>query len=110
VTTFAAPVSRRQFDELTRQVEAGNEAARQLAAQRRDSIIATALSQGRLAPAEREVWRTELDTNETRTVTLLAALEPTLQPCGEVLFPVAVDPAEDAAFAAFSTKWLGIPA
>jgi hypothetical protein len=91
VPSFAAALSQSQFDELTRQAEAGNEAARQLAAQRRDGIIATALSQGRLAPAEREVWRAELDANEIRTVTLLAALEPTQQANGEVLFPTVVD-------------------
>lgn len=46
------------------------------ATQRRDGVIAAALSQGRITPAEEAAWRASLDANEAGTTALLAALAP----------------------------------
>lgn len=43
---------------------------------RRDKAIATALSEGRLHPDERDAWRTALDQAEESTMTLLSARTP----------------------------------
>ncbi|MCQ9384441.1 phage protease [Brevibacterium moorei] len=74
--TGSVLVSEAQFSELT----ASNQSmATQLAeltaardADRRDGIINTALSEGRLHPSERDAWRTALDDNEESITTLLS--------------------------------------
>lgn len=71
-----ATLSASALSELQRQAAAGARAEAQLAAQRRDGIIATALSQGRIAPADSDRWREALEADEQRTATLLSSLTP----------------------------------
>lgn len=109
-------LSQGQLDDLLAKANAGQSAAEQLAAQRRDGIITTALSEGRLAVAEREVFRQRLDADEAGTVALLSALQPgrvPVTPQGHAGDASATDAAtsdEDAAFAAFSQVVYGLPA
>jgi phage I-like protein len=67
-------LSQGQYDELVANGEAGKAALAQIDAQRRDGIITTALSEGRLAPADQATWRAQLDKDEAGTVALLATL------------------------------------
>lgn len=61
---------------LQEQAAQGAAAAVELAKQRRDKAITTALREGRITPAEQKTWREQMDTNEPGTVALLAALTP----------------------------------
>ena len=78
--TDSVTVSAVAFSGLQAQVQnlsARNEALEQAATdKRRDGIIATALSEGRLTPAEVQPWREALDQSEASTVTLLASRTP----------------------------------
>lgn len=65
---------------------------------RRDEIIATALSEGRLTAPETASWRAALDTSEETTVTLLAARTPVFSTVGNNSNAQALTAAEDAAF------------
>jgi hypothetical protein len=60
---------------------------------RRDGIISSALSEGRLHVAEEGAWRTALDENEGVTVSLLTARQPifSVAEFGSALAPHAVD-------------------
>jgi ATP-dependent protease ClpP protease subunit len=51
---------------------------------RRDAIVAAAVSEGRIAPASRDTWRAQLDTNEEGTAALLASLTPNTIPVAEL--------------------------
>lgn len=75
-TDDTVTISRATFTQLSQGAAAGMTAAQQLDQQRRDQIIVTALSEGRITPAEQTVFRTQLDKDEEGTVTLLAALQP----------------------------------
>ncbi|KWW97408.1 hypothetical protein LI90_4380 (plasmid) [Carbonactinospora thermoautotrophica] len=96
------------FAELQAQAQAGAQAAAEIARQRRDQIITTALSEGRITPAEQQAWRQALDRDEEGTTALLNALQPR--------FPVTAlgsdapgqaGAADDAAWDEF-TKSLGL--
>ena len=67
-------LSQGQYDDLVRGANAGKAALAALDAQRRDQIITTALSEGRLRPSDQEAWRTALDRDEDNTVALLNTL------------------------------------
>jgi len=75
VTVSAVAFSNLQ--DTVQQLATRNEALEKAAtAKRRDEIIATALSEGRLTAPETASWRAALDTSEETTVTLLAARTP----------------------------------
>lgn len=69
-------LSQGQYDDLVRGAEAGRAALAALDTQRRDQIITTALSEGRLRPSDQDAWRVALDRDEAGTVALLATLPP----------------------------------
>jgi hypothetical protein len=85
-TPATVTLSQGQLDQLLAQAKAGEDAATELARQRRDKIVATALSEGRITPAEQKTWRDELDKNEAGTVTLLSSLAKGRVPVTEIGF------------------------
>jgi ATP-dependent protease ClpP protease subunit len=60
--------------ELQSNARMGAEARAEQDRARRDSIVATALAEGRITAASRDAWRTQLDSNEEGTTNLLASL------------------------------------
>ena len=66
-------VSKAQWDELTAQV---SELAAERKAKHQEQVIEAALSEGRIAPAEREKWTTALSAAPEATETLLSSLAP----------------------------------
>lgn len=71
-------LSAASFAELTAGATAGQASAVELAGQRRDRVLTSALSEGRILPAEEAAWRTALEANEAGTTTLLSGLTPRL--------------------------------
>lgn len=67
-------LSQGQYDDLMRGAQAGTAAIAELNRQRRDGIVTSALSVGKLRPADQQAWRTALDRDEEGTVALLATL------------------------------------
>lgn len=63
-----------RFAELEAQAAAGAQARAQQDAERRDRLVATALTEGRISAATRAVWRERLDVDEEGTSALLATL------------------------------------
>ena len=63
-----------RFAELEAQAAAGAQARAQQDAERRDRLVATALTEGRISAANRAVWRERLDADEDGTTALLATL------------------------------------
>ena len=57
-------------------VAAGSSPRRRGAPKDRDAIVDAAVADGRIAPANRDVWRARLDENESGTAALLATLTP----------------------------------
>ena len=78
--TGTVQVSEAQFSELTASNTAMRAELDQLHAERasarRDAVIETALSEGRLHPSEREAWRKALDDAEETATTLLSQMKP----------------------------------
>ena len=63
-----------RFAELEAQAAAGAQARAQQDAERRDRLVATALTEGRISAANRAIWRERLDADEDGTTALLATL------------------------------------
>ena len=64
------------FDELRVQAAEGAQARTVQITKDRDAIVDAAVADGRIAPANRDVWRARLDENESGTAALLATLTP----------------------------------
>lgn len=83
--------------ELRSNALAGAEARAEQDRTRRDGIIASAISDGRLAPTSRDHFRKMLDTDEAGTTAALASLQPnTALPVDEIGHAVGEAPAADA--------------
>lgn len=99
--------------ELRAQAELGARAMAELDRQRRDRIVAQALSEGRLTPASAATWRTQLDRNETGTVELLSQLTPSsalpTTEAGSAVDALSAEAADDSVWDSFSHDVLGIP-
>lgn len=63
---------------------AGREALEAQATTRRETIVATAIREGRIAPVSRDTWLAQLKSDETGTSTLLASLAPNTIPVDEI--------------------------
>ena len=89
-------VSKAQWDELTAQVA---DLAAERKAKHQEQVIESALSEGRIAPAEREKWTTALSAAPEATETLLSSLAPRVnvreQGSDVALSANATDPASD---------------
>jgi ATP-dependent protease ClpP protease subunit len=72
------------FAELQRSAAAGVTALEAIDSARRDGIIDAAIREGRIAPAARDTWRPQLDTNESGAVAILATLPKNTVPVTEI--------------------------
>jgi hypothetical protein len=84
---LTATVSRAQWEQQQREVaelraKVAEREARE-ARERRDGLITAALTDGRLAPSERQTWREQLDAAPEATEHLLASLRPGAVPVHE---------------------------
>lgn len=70
--------------ELQTAAQAGVTALAAQDASRRDAIVARAVAEGRIAPASRDTWRVQLDTNEEGTTALLNSLAANTIPVAEI--------------------------
>lgn len=96
-------VSKAQWDELTAQVA---ELAAERKAKHQEQVIESALSEGRIAPAEREKWTTALSAAPEATETLLSSLAPrvNVREQGSDVALSASTTDDDAAFKAWADK------
>lgn len=96
-------VSKAQWDELTAQV---SELAAERKAKHQEQVIESALSEGRIAPAEREKWTTALSAAPEATETLLSSLAPrvNVREQGSDVALSASTTDDDAAFQAWADK------
>lgn len=96
-------VSKAQWDELTAQV---SELAAERQAKHQEQVIESALSEGRIAPAEREKWTTALSAAPEATETLLSSLAPrvNVREQGSDVALSASTTDDDAAFQAWADK------
>ena len=96
-------VSKAQWDELTAQV---SELAAERKAKHQEQVIEAALSEGRIAPAEREKWTTALSAAPEATETLLSSLAPrvNVREQGSDVALSASTTDDDAAFQAWADK------
>lgn len=96
-------VSKAQWDELTAQV---SELAAERKANHQEQVIESALSEGRIAPAEREKWTTALSAAPEATETLLSSLAPrvNVREQGSDVALSASTTDDDAAFKAWADK------
>lgn len=78
---------------------AGREALDAQTSARRDALVSAAIADGRIAPANRETWRAQLDSSEETTTALLASLPKNTIPVTEVGHSDDVATAEDAMYA-----------
>lgn len=70
--------------QLQADAQSGREARDQQITERRDGIIATAMSEGRITAASREAFRASLDRDEPGTVAILASLAKNSVPVAEL--------------------------
>ena len=82
------------FAELQAQAAEGVAARAEQNAARRDGIIKAALQDGRIAPAGRDAWRTQLDKDEDGATALLASLPTNTIPVAEIGHSDSVDEAD----------------
>jgi ATP-dependent protease ClpP protease subunit len=85
--------------DLQNAAQAGVTALAAQDAARRDAIVASAVQEGRIAPASRDTWRAQLDTNEEGTAALLASLSANTIPVVEVGLSDDISTDEDRAYA-----------
>lgn len=103
-----ATLSTGALAQLQAQATQGAEAMAILAAQRREGVLASALSSGRITPADREAWATRLEADEAGTTALLSSLTPAF-PVAELGADLAPNnDAADAAWDAFYGDVFGI--
>ena len=87
-----------QFEALQAQAAEGAQARAEQVADRRNKIVDAAVADGRVAPANRQAWRDNLDRDEDGTAALLATLSPAREvPVDEIGTGVAPE-GEDAAY------------
>jgi hypothetical protein len=93
------------FARLQEDAAQGAAAREQQTRERRDQIVATAVREGRIAPAARTTWRAQLDANEDGTAALLASLPKNTIPVTELGYTADNDDPESALYnAAFGTE------
>jgi ATP-dependent protease ClpP protease subunit len=105
----ALPAGTRAIDEtvlaeLQANARLGAEARAEQDRVRRDGIIATAMSEGRITATSRDTWRTALDENEERTVGLLDGLAKNTLPVSEIGVSDTLQSGEAALYASVYGK------
>ncbi|MEN0021997.1 MAG: head maturation protease, ClpP-related [Microbacterium sp.] len=73
-----------QHQQLVRDAAAGRKAREQQISDRRDGIVDAAIADGRIAPASRDGWRTQLDNDEQGISDLLATFPSNSVPVAEL--------------------------
>lgn len=96
----AMVVDRAAFEQLQADAAQGVAAREQQATERRDQIIRDAIREGRIAPAARDTWRTQLDSNEEGTTSLLQSLPKNTVPVTEIGYSLDRENPEDALYRA----------
>ena len=69
-------VDKGQWEQVKQDAEAGRQARAEQVTARRDALIADALREGRISPANSEAYRQMLDVDEERATRVLGALQP----------------------------------
>ena len=69
-------VDKGQWEQVKQDAEAGRQARAEQVTARRDALIADALREGRISPANSEAYRAMLDVDEERAARVLNALQP----------------------------------
>ena len=69
-------VDKGQWEQVRQDAEAGRQARAEQVTARRDALIADALREGRISPANSEAYRAMLDVDEERAARVLNALQP----------------------------------
>lgn len=109
--TEVVTVSRQQWEENQRQLAtlAAAEDARteRESREHRDGLVAAAVSEGRIAPAERQTWRDELDRAPEATERLLTSLAANRIPVRERGHATDVDATQDSAVSEFNNRRFG---
>lgn len=109
--TEVVTVSRTQWEENQRQLAAlaaaENERTERESREHRDGLVAAAVSDGRIAPAERQTWREELDRAPEATERLITSLEPNRIPVRERGHAADVDATQDSALTEFNNRRFG---
>ena len=78
-------VDKGQWEQVKQDAEAGRQARAEQVTARRDALIADALREGRISPANSEAYREMLDVDEERAARVLNALQPnTAVPVAEI--------------------------
>ena len=78
-------VDKGQWEQVKQDAEAGRQARAEQVTARRDALIADALREGRISPANSEAYRAMLDVDEERAARVLNALQPnTAVPVSEI--------------------------
>lgn len=78
-------VDKGQWERVKQDAEAGRQARAEQVTARRDALIADALREGRISPANSEAYRAMLDVDEERAARVLNALQPnTAVPVAEI--------------------------
>ena len=78
-------VDKGQWEQVKQDAEAGRQARAEQVTARRDALIADALREGRISPANSEAYRAMLDVDEERAARVLNALQPnTAVPVAEI--------------------------
>mgnify|MGYP003598890922 FL=1 len=78
-------VDKGQWEQVKQDAEAGRQARAEQVTARRDALIADALREGRISPANSEAYRAMLDVDEERAARVLSALQPnTAVPVAEI--------------------------
>ena len=77
-------VDKGQWEQVKQDAEAGRQARAEQVTARRDALIADALREGRISPANSEAYRQMLDVDEKRATRVLAALQPNTVPVTEI--------------------------
>ena len=77
-------VDKGQWEQVKQDAEAGRQARAEQVVARRDALIADALREGRISPANSEAYRAMLDVDEERATRVLNALQPNTVPVSEI--------------------------
>ncbi|WP_295035519.1 head maturation protease, ClpP-related [uncultured Microbacterium sp.] len=92
-------MDKEQHAQLVRDAQAGRDARDQQIKDRRDLIVAKAIETGRIAPANAESWRKQLDKDEDGVAALIQDLQATV-PLGEIGHSDGVTNSDDANYEA----------
>lgn len=98
----AIVVDRGAYEALQGDATAGRQAMDAINAQRRDGIVAAALTEGRIAASAKDSWRAQLDKDEEGISKLLASFPKNTVPVAEIGHSDQLTSSEDALYEAWT--------